>query len=375
MSILMTNNQQYAEWITSISRKFRQYQLKAAVKVNCEMLKFYWEIGRDISNLSAQNTYGSDFYKNISSDLKQALPDVKSFSVTNLKYMRYFYEMYQSAANIKNKALENHQQPADEFILEKTPAQNHQQPADDFEHIFSIPWGHHIVIMNKCKDNPQKALFYVNKTLENNWSRAVLMNFLDTQLYERNGKAISNFAHTLPEIQSDLAQAITKDPYNFDFLSLRENYDEKELKHSLMNNLQNFLLELGRGFAFVGKEYRLEVGSTEQFIDMLFYNIGLHCYVVVEIKIRDFEPADMGQLSAYVAAVDGILKTNADNPTLGLLICKSKDNVLAQYSLNAINVPIGISEYELNELIKKQFKGNMPTIEEIEQELSENTTH
>ena len=361
MNMPIKSDEEYLSWIESVSRKFRQFQLKAAVKVNSEMLGFYWEFGRDISALSVQNKYGSQFYKKISDDLKKYLPDVKSFSVTNLKYMRYFYELYSDT--------QNRQQLVDGLENDTSLDINHQQPVDDLSNIFLIPWGHHILIINKCKNDRNKALFYVNKTIENNWSRAVLMNFLDTQLYERDGKAVSNFKYTLPSVQSDLAQAITKDPYNFDFLTLRENYDEKELKQSLMDNLHDFLLELGRGFAFVGKEYRLQVGNTEQFIDMLFYNIKLHCYIVIELKVRDFEPGDMGQLGTYVAAVDGIMKGEAENPTIGLLICKSKDNVLAQYSLNAVNVPIGISEYELSEFIKNKFKGTMPTIEELEKEL------
>ena len=225
-------------------------------------------------------------------------------------------------------------------------------------------------ILDKCRDDPEKALFYAEKTMENNWSRAVLLNFLDTDLYERQGKAITNFDKRLPDAESDLAQQMTKDPYNFDFLTLRERYDEKELKDALMDNVQRFLLELGTGFAFVGREYRLNVGKTEQFIDELFYNIALHCYVVIEVKTRAFEPGDMGQLGTYVAAVDGILKRDGDTPTIGLLICKTKDAVLARYALNSVNVPIGISEYELSKFIPESFKQSMPTIEEIEQELN-----
>ena len=245
-----------------------------------------------------------------------------------------------------------------------------QQPVAQLSPIFCIPWGHIVNILDKCGDDPKKALFYAEKTMENNWSRAVLLNFLDTDLYERQGKAITNFDKRLPDAESDLAQQMTKDPYNFDFLTLRERYDEKELKDALMDNVQLFLLELGTGFAFVGREYRLNVGKTEQFIDELFYNITLHCYVVIEVKIRAFEPGDMGQLGTYVAAVDGILKRDGDTPTIGLLICKTKDAVLARYALNSVNVPIGISEYELSKFIPENFKQPMPTIEEIEQELN-----
>lgn len=278
--------------------------------------------------------------------------------IGNLRYMADFYEMY--------KDIENLQQVVSEYT-----GGNLQQVAANFDaiNIFQIPWGHHIQILTKCKGNRDKALFFINKTIKNNWSRAVLLNFLDTGLYEREGKAVNNFDKLLPDVNSDLAREITKDPYNFDFLTLREGYDEKELKDALMNNLQKFLLELGKGFAFVGKEYRLVVGETEQFIDMLFYNIMQHCYVVVEIKTRPFEPSDMGQLGTYVAATDGILRVQGDNPTIGLLICKTKDNVLAQYSSGVLNVPIGVSEYELGKLIPDDYKSSMPTIDEIEKEL------
>jgi len=350
---------EYREWIKLVSKRFKSSQIKASVKVNDEMLRFYWMLGKDISERETTNSYGKTFFRNLSRDLQRELPDVKSFSVTNLKYMKYFYELYRTD--------ENRQQVVDDLTELK-----HQQVVDTLDEIiFLIPWGHHIQIISKCKGNKEKALFFVRKTLENNWSRAVLMNFLDTNLYEREGKAISNFAITLPRPESDLAQAMTKDPYNFDFLTLREGYDEKELKDALMANVQKFLLELGMGFAFVGREYRLQVGLTEQFLDMLFYNINNHCYVVVEIKTRDFEPGDMGQLGTYVAAVDGILKHERDNQTIGLLICKTKDNVLAQYAVNVISAPIGVSEYELSNLIPENFKSSMPTIEEIEKELKD----
>ena len=239
--------------------------------------------------------------------------------------------------------------------------------------LFSIPWGHHVQIINRCSGDVNKALFYVRKTAEFNWSRSVLMNFLDTGLYERDGKAISNFQTALPLPQGDLAQEITKDPYNFNFLTLDENYKEKELKKALLANITKFLLELGNGFAYMGREYRLNVGTTEQFLDLLFYNVNLRCYIVIEVKTSDFAPADLGQLGTYVVAVNHILKKADDNPTLGLLICKSKDNILAQYALESSNVPIGVSEYELAQLYPVDFKSSLPTIEEIERSLEEST--
>lgn len=337
----------YKRWLGELSDRFRSSQIKAAVRVNSEMLQFYWSLGRDISQMGLTAKYGSGFYKRLSADLKEIFPDVNSFSVTNLKYMKYFYDLY---AEVENR----------------------QQLVDDLKNdIFKIPWGQHITIINKCKENRQKALFYVEKVLENNWSRAMLINFLDTNLYERQGKAVTNFKNTLPDIQSDLAQAITKDPYKFDFLSLTEKYNEKELKDALMDNITRFLLELGSGFSFVGREYRLEIGEKENFIDMLFFNINLRCYVVLEVKVTEFEPSFAGQLGTYVVAVNHQLKEDWQNPAVGLLVCKSMDKIEAQYALESTSQPLGVSSYELSKLIPENFKGSLPTIEELEAELNE----
>ena len=307
MSELIKADNEYKEWIAGISNDFRKSQIRASMKINDEMLRFYWKLGKGISSMSEQFGYGMGFYKTVSDDLKSILPDVKSFSPTNLKYMRYFYEMYPDAVICP--------QVEDELIIDA----NRPQVGDDLQIIFRIPWGHNKIILDKCKGNSAKALFYIRKTIENNWSRDVLLNFLGTDLYERQGKAITNFSNTLPIEQSDLAQAITKDPYNFDFLTLRERYDEKELKDALIEKVNNFLMELGTGFAYMGREVRIEVGDTEKFIDMLFYNTQRHCYVVVEIKTGKFDSSYAGQLGTYVVAVNHQMKTEADNPTLGLL--------------------------------------------------------
>ena len=357
MNNIIKSDETYNNWISSLKKRYRSSQIKAAMSVNREMLLFYWNLGRDITLMKAESRWGSKFIDALSADLRKELPDAKGFSRTNIFYMTKFYRLY---------AEETIPQVEGQFeITEIIP----QVGGQIVEGIFDIPWGHHKLIMDKCKDDRDRAIFFVNKTIENNWSRAVLQNFLDTNLYERQGKAISNFEKTLPAPQSDLAQEMTKDPYSFDFLTLTEGYYEKELKDALMNNISQFLLELGTGFAFVGREYRLEVGETEQFIDMLFYNITLHCYVVIEVKIRAFEPGDMGQIGTYVAAVDGILRKEGDAPTVGLLVCKNKDNVLAQYAVNSSNAPVGISEYELSDLMPEEFKGTLPSIEEIEREL------
>lgn len=367
MGNLINTDKAYKEWIYDISLRFKQSQIKASMKVNSEMLRFYWSLGHDMDEKKNLYHWGSNFYEQVGKDLRKELPDVKSFSARNLQNMHQFYRLFPIAKQVVSQFDQDH-------ILLSNTGEFTKQVVSQFtdDEIFLIPWGHIVKIMNKVDGNRDKALFYIHKTLENNWSRAVLMNFLDTDLYERQGKAVSNFDLTLPAPQSDLAQAITRDPYTFDFLTLRESYDEKELKDALMDNITRFLLELGNGFAFVGREYKLEIGNTNNFIDMLFYNIKLHCYVVVEIKVKEFDSGDMGQLGTYMVAVNHQLKSENDGPTLGLLICKSKDNVKARYALEASSQPMGISQYDITTFIPEKFKGSLPTIEEIEAEISSN---
>ncbi len=328
--------------------KIYEWQVKAAVAVNTALIEFYWSIGKDLSESSGNNKYGTAFYQSLSRDLCAELPDVKGLSATNLKYTKYFYELYMPFFS------------------------NRQQAADDFteQQLFMIPWGHHIQIIGKCKGNAEKAIFYVKETIKNTWSRAVLLNYMDAGLFEGKGKAVSNFDIQLPKPQSDLAHAITKDPYCFDFLSIRENYTERELENALVDNITRFLMELGSGFSYMGKQYRIVVDNEEYFIDLLFYNTKIHAYVVVELKTTKFEPSHLGQLGFYVSAVNHILKTEGDNPAIGLLICKDKSNITAQYALESTNQPIGISEYQLSKLYPTDFKSSLPTIEEIEANLS-----
>ncbi len=375
---ILLQDKAYNEWIHSLGNRYRQSQIKAAVRVNSEQLQFYWSLGRDIVELQAESKWGDSFYKTLSKDLRALLPESHCFSETNLKYMKYFYLMYKDYTQF-------HPQVGDELSLytENSDIKKitiRPQVGDEFqqeiskqiwEDLFLIPWGHHKLLIDKFKEQPEKALFFVRKTIENGWSRAMLLNFIDTDLYERQGKAITNFEATLPATISDLAQEILKDPYNFDFLDKAERYREKELKDALISNITRFLIELGSGFAYMGREYRLQVGSKEQFLDLLFYVTRLHCYLVIEVKVTDFEPAYLGQLSAYMSFTNHILKTEHDNPTIGLLICKSKDNIFAQYSLEGYNQPIGISEFEGVNLMPENFKSSLPTIEELETGLSQ----
>lgn len=359
MDEIILFDEEYKNWIKDISNRYKACQIKAAVSVNRELISFYWLLGKDIVEKQAENKYGTHFYNKLSNDLKDALPGVRGFAISNLRYIRRFYDLY---------AYQIHPQVVGKLKKEKEDS-NRLQVVGELteEELFSIPWGHHRLIMDKCKEDGEMAAFFVKKIIQNNWSRNVLLNFLDTNLYARQGKAISNFEYSLPAPQSDLAQEMTKDPYNFDFLTIREDYDEKQLKDALVDNVIRFLLELGKGFAFVGREYQLPIEGTEEYIDLLFYHLWLHCYVVVEVKVRAFNSRDIGQTATYVAIADDLIRKDGDNKTIGLIICKSKNDVLAKYSVGTSNEPIGISEYELSNLL--------PTPEEIEQKLMDSDTN
>ena len=285
----------------------------------------------------------------MSKDLRKTYPNMSGFLVQNLKSIRYWYKFYNSDEN-------GLQSVSQMELIEKI--------------IKSIPWGHNQRIMYKCK-NIAEALFYAQKTMDNGWSRTVLEHQIDSGLYDRQGKAITNFQLKLPEPQSDLAEQTLKNPYNFDFLTLREKYDEKELEDALINQITQFLLELGTGFSYLGRQVHLHVGESDFYMDLLFYHVRLHCYVVVELKTEKFKPEFAGKLNFYVTAVNKQMKTEKDNPTIGILICKDKDDVVAEYALDDISQPIGIAEYELTKVLREEFKSSLPTVEEIESELSE----
>jgi len=340
-NLMITNDQRYKSWITEIKHKIRSSQQKAFVKVNGEMLKLYWNLGEDIIKQEAESIWGSGFFNTMSNSLKTEFPELSGFSVTNLKYMKRFYLFY-CRMDV-----------------------NRQQLVDD---LCKVPWGHHILIFSKCKTH-NEAKFYINKTIENGWSRNLLLNNLDTDFYCSHGNALTNFSKIFPDPHSQLAKEALKDPYNFDFLALSEEYKEKDLEDALIKNITRFLLELGQGFAFVGKQVPLQVGTKELVIDLLFYHIDLKCYVVVELKISEFEPGFAGQLGTYVVAVNHNLKKDSDNETLGLLICKTKDNIIAEYSLEASSQPIGISEYNLSNLLPKNYIESLPSVEDIEKSI------
>ncbi len=354
----------YLQWVKELGSRYRRTQIKAAVKVNQEVLRFYWELGRDIEEMHVENKYGSGFYATLSRDIRLELPDVEGLSETTIRYTKRFYVLYSGL--IGNLPQVEEESPNLPQLVEEFKS----MPQWIEDHLFSVPWGHHRLIIDKCSNDPKKAMFYVQQTVENGWSRSMLLNFLGTDLYERQGKALSNFTKTLPDEMSDLAQEITKDPYDFAFTGITGRYNERLLKDALLNNITKFLIELGTGFAYVGKEYRLQIGNTENFLDLLFYNLKLSCYVVVEVKIGKLCFADAGQLSGYVVACNHLLRQEGrDNPTIGLLICKEKDNLVAQYAVEASSQPLGISEYDLAALYPEKVEGTIPSIKEIEEKL------
>lgn len=363
----------YAQWVKTLIDRYQECQVRAAVKVNYEQLMYNFMLGRDIVEMHVEERWGEGVINQLSIDLKREMPTAEGLSATNLRYCRRFYLLYYKSVVIRPQVEGKLSRTPDTSISPQAGGKiRSSYPAQELSPIFNVPWGHHKLIMDKVKGDINKALFYIGQTLENGWSRSLLLNWIDTGLYERQGKAISNFKSILPAPDSELTQEITKDPYNFAFAGVTKRHNEAELKLALLKNITDFLVELGTGFAYVGREYRLQVGHTENFIDLLFYNLRLRCYVVIEVKIGKFSPADIGQIGSYIVAVNHQLREEGkDNPTIGLLICRSKDNTQAQYALESSSQPIGISEYDLEQFYPEKVEGTIPTIEEIEAKLSE----
>jgi predicted nuclease of restriction endonuclease-like (RecB) superfamily len=334
-------NKEYINWVVELKQLINSSQIKASLSVNREMLTMYWEIGQSISQKVETMKWGTGIVDILAKDLKKLFPNQKGFSRTNLFYMKKWFEFY----SVNQMEFEKVQQL-----------------------VGQIPWGQNILIMNKAKDK-EEALFYLNKTLINNWSRAVLTHQIESDLYDRQGKAITNFETTLITANSELAVETLKDPYKFDFLTLEEEALEKDIEEQLVKNITSFLLELGNGFSFVGRQVPLEIDGQDFYIDLLFYHIKLKCYVVVELKAVEFKAEYAGKMNLYLSAVDDLIKSDDENPTIGLLLCKSKSKIVAEYSLRGTTQPIGIAEYELSKAIPDDLKSNLPTIETIEQEL------
>ncbi len=332
----------YQQWLGVLKETFRQRQLKAAVTVNTTLLEFYWHLGGEIVAKQKNSRWGDGLLTQLSRDLMTAFPDMKGFSKRNLEQIRKWYRYWSE----------------DHAIA--------QQPVSQ---LFQIPWGHHIAIISKSRSR-EEARYYVDSTLQHGWSRNVLIHQIESGLWQREGQALNNFAQTLPAPQSDLARQTLKDPYLFDFLSLEKDHSERELEQALVSHITQFLLELGAGFAYVGKQVPLQVGARDFFLDLLFYHTHLHCYVVIELKTGDFEPEHAGKLNFYIKAVDEQLKRAGDQPSIGILLCKQKDKLVAEYALSDINKPMGVSEYQLTQSLPDNLKPSLPSIAMIEAELA-----
>lgn len=343
-------NSEYKSWFIELKSRIRSVQIKAAVTVNSALIEFYWELGKMINEKQPQ--WGTQFLENLSSDLKSEFPEMRGFSVRNLKYTKQFYQFYS-------------------VDLALTPdIQFGQQAVAQFgqQLVAQIPWGHNILIFSKA-ESAQQAVFYINATIENNWSRDVLALQIKSRLYDRKGKSVNNFKTTLPTPMSELAEQTLKDPYVFDFMTMAKPFIEKDIENQLVNHITKFLLELGKGFAFVGQQYNLVIANNDYFIDLLFYHIKLKCYVVVELKNTKFIPEYAGKLNFYLSAVDSLLKQEDDKPSIGLLLCRDKNNVEAEFALRDINKPIGVSDFSFTEVLPDDLKSSFPTIEEIELKL------
>lgn len=349
----------YVQWLNEIKSRYRSAQIKAAVKVNAEQLLFNWQLGRDLVTRKAEEQWGSGVVEQLSMDLQAAFPESKGFSTSNLWYMKQWYEFYSSGgAQQKLQQLVGELESSDSqtgIILQQHVGEK------DFPAVLGlVPWGHHIQIIAKCK-TIEEALFYVKKCATEGWSRNTLMNCIKAHQYEKLGGAITNFADKLPSPQSELAQAITKDTYDFGFISLEDGYKEEALETELEKQLTRFLLELGTGFAYMGRQKQLIIAGKTRKLDMLFFHIPLNCYVVIELKAVPFQPEFAGKLNFYVNAVDDLIKTPAQNPTIGLLICSNKDETEVQYAFNGITTPMGVASYDNVKRLQEQ----LPSVEEL----------
>jgi predicted nuclease of restriction endonuclease-like (RecB) superfamily len=328
----------YDELLRDLKERIRQAQVRAGLSVNRELVLLYWRMGRDILAQQRKQGWGAKVIDRLAEDLRLAFPEMKGFSTRNLKYMRAFAEAW----------------PDEQFV---------QQAAAQ------IPWFHNCILLDRGRQ-PTERQWYISKTIENGWSRDVLALQIETRLFDRQGKAITNFARTLPPPQSDLAEQLLKDPYNFDFLTVGEAARERDLERELVKQIRAFLLELGVGFAFVGNQYRIEVGDEEFFIDLLFYHLRLRCFIVIELKMKSFKPADAGQMNFYLSAVDDLLRHPDDQPSIGLILCRTKNKFVAEYALRDLQKPLGVSAFDLTTALPEQLKSSLPTIEELEAELS-----
>lgn len=353
-------DREYKQWLRDIKSRYRNAQIKAALKVNAEQLLFNWQLGRDLVERKAVEKWGTGVVEQLSLDLQAAFPESKGFSTTNLWRMKQWYLFYSTKREKLPQLVGELQLSGTQSII-KLP-----QHVTELGILAYVPWGHHAEILAKCK-TLDEALFYLSRTITENWSRNTLMNCIKADLYHTSGGAISTFAKTLPSPQNELAQAITKDTYDFGFLSLEKGYKEEALESELEAHLTRFLLELGKGFAYLGRQQQVIVGGKTRKLDMLFFHIPLNCYVVIELKTVPFEPEFAGKLNYYVNIVDELIKLPSHNPTIGLLICSNKDDTDVRYSFKGLQTPIGVSTY--NNVQLKELQEQLPSVEELKTRL------
>lgn len=362
----MNVDKEYISLLKEIKQKVRNAQIKASVRVNSELILMYWELGESIVKKQSETSWGDGLIVQLSRDLMAEFPEMKGFSERNLKYIRQWFSFYSQDIQIGQQVVaripDRFQEKYNPLIRQQVVAQNH---IGIIGSLSLVPWGHHIQIITKCKDI-DSALFYIFNTIENSWSRSVLVHQIELKLFERQGKSINNFEMTLPKPESDLANELLKNPYSFEFLNLSNESKEKDLQNALLDNITKFLMELGYGFAFLGKQKLLTVGSDDFYVDLVFYHTKLHCYFIVELKIDDFKPEYSGKLNFYLNAFNGEVKSQEDKPTIGLLLCKKANKLVAEYSLKNIKNPIGISEYNLVDELPDEVRNELPSIEEIE---------
>lgn len=329
----------YDDFLRDLKERVRQAQIRAALSVNRELVLLYWRIGRDILVRQSTQGWGARVIDRLSRDLREAFPEMKGFSPRNLKYMRAFAEAYQ-----------------DEVFVQEVLAQ--------------ISWYHNITLLDKVANAPQRQ-WYIEQTIEHGWSRNVLVHQIESDLYHRQGAAVTNFERTLPPPQSDLARQMLKDPYIFDFLSLGMETQGRDLERALLIHLRDFLLELGVGFAFVGSQYHLEVGGQDFYLDLLFYHLRLRCYVILELKIGDFQPEYAGKMNFYLAAVNDLLRHSDDQPSIGIILCKTRNRLIAEYALRDMQAPLGVATYRLTEALPDALRGSLPEVAELEATLAD----
>jgi predicted nuclease of restriction endonuclease-like (RecB) superfamily len=361
----------YPALLKEITDRIRQGQLRASMAVNVELLALYWDVGRIVEERQGEEGWGAGIIPRLAQDIRNDLPEIKGFSVRNIGRMLAFFREYRELEFLPPAVAKIEAPAADEAILPPTVAKlpTHTKYPEMHDIILRLPWAHNVILLG-IKDRAAR-IWYMERTLEHGWSKDWLASQIKANLYSRQGRAVTNFSLRLPAPQSALAQEALKDPYKFDFLTLEEPFHERELETGLVAHVEKFLLELGAGFAFLGRQYHLTVGESDFYVDLLFYHTKLRCYVVVELKNDEFRPEHAGKVNFYCTAVDDLLRTEGDNPTIGLILCLTQDRVVAEYTLRKIDAPIGVSEYQLTRALPKELQSSLPTVEEIEERLEE----